>query len=670
MSIRTVKITDLHSELISHIKKKQRRLKEAAKELKRHFVGLDHIIDKIIKDIETWYVMPELLTRPVIICLWGPTGVGKTDLVRRLTKLLKFSNRYCEIEITNKGSSGYPYNNNVGAILSSNPNIQSGSPSIILLDEIQNFRTKDDHGHEILDYKFRDMWTLLSDGKLPFEADLDYIMQLLWEYEKRIKKAQTADATPPEENSKKTKTYTLKRSIQHPPSHFLDDDEGVDDDEEWSYYTLKHFKKSLRLEEPLEEIALWDDFKKKAVLTSRINDNKLLYEEEDYAKSLIFVSGNLDEAYSFAQEADEADVNADIFHDLSLKINILDIKRSLGNRFKPEQIARFGNTHVIYPSLSQKSYEVIIKRKIAEITNRIQKNHGIKVEIDESVNKLIYDNGVFPTQGVRPVFSTISEILESLMPRFLLQALIRNESLLTISYYNNIICADIKGHTVRYSYKGILDSLKIERNKNLDRKILTSVHEAAHAVVYAILFKLSPPQIVSTPASHEVEGFICTHTICGAKTMIEDKICVWLAGAEGERLVFGESNRTWGGRWDLREASSEAAKMVRQSGMDHISSWVNSEDGDEPCNTDFEGTNSFIENIIRESTVRTANILRNNLPLYTEVIDALIAQNKLSPDEFKAICKKYGVKVSIRKQKDDIYLNYNKQYDRFKKVQQ
>jgi len=31
------------------IKKKQKRLKEASKELKAHFVGIDHIIDHVVK---------------------------------------------------------------------------------------------------------------------------------------------------------------------------------------------------------------------------------------------------------------------------------------------------------------------------------------------------------------------------------------------------------------------------------------------------------------------------------------------------------------------------------------------------------------------------------------------------------------------------------------------
>src|SRR5210317_654824 len=115
---------------IADIKAKQKRLKHASKELKKHFVGIDNIIDHVIKDIETWYVMPELLTRPVIICLWGLTGTGKTDLVRRLVKLLKFHDRFCEVELVNKGSNSYSWQSSISAILTQNPKIESGTPSI------------------------------------------------------------------------------------------------------------------------------------------------------------------------------------------------------------------------------------------------------------------------------------------------------------------------------------------------------------------------------------------------------------------------------------------------------------------------------------------------------------------------------------------------------------
>ncbi|MFN8029777.1 MAG: hypothetical protein U0Q10_14425 [Dermatophilaceae bacterium] len=40
-----------------------------------------------------WFVAPELLSRPVIVNLWDMTGVGKTDLVRRLVRALDLADR-------------------------------------------------------------------------------------------------------------------------------------------------------------------------------------------------------------------------------------------------------------------------------------------------------------------------------------------------------------------------------------------------------------------------------------------------------------------------------------------------------------------------------------------------------------------------------------------------
>jgi ATP-dependent Clp protease ATP-binding subunit ClpA len=65
-----------------------------------------------------------------------------------------------------------------------------------------------------------------------------------------------------------------------------------------------------------------------------------------------------------ADQTEESDTDADIFHKHSLRINLIEIKDALKSRFKPEQIARFGNTHVIYPALSRSSYETIIRRKV------------------------------------------------------------------------------------------------------------------------------------------------------------------------------------------------------------------------------------------------------------------------------------------------------------------
>ncbi len=75
---------------IKEITERRKVLVKASKNLKKHFVGIDSIIDEVISNIEVWYLMPELLTRPVVVNLWGMTGVGKTDLIRRLVRELNY----------------------------------------------------------------------------------------------------------------------------------------------------------------------------------------------------------------------------------------------------------------------------------------------------------------------------------------------------------------------------------------------------------------------------------------------------------------------------------------------------------------------------------------------------------------------------------------------------
>src|SRR4051812_3025906 len=104
--------------LIEQISQRQKILAKSAETLKLHFVGLDHVIDKIVGSIEAWYCMPELMTRPTIVCLWGLTGIGKTDLVRRLVKSLDYTDSFVEVQLTNKGSSTNTWASTIQTLLS------------------------------------------------------------------------------------------------------------------------------------------------------------------------------------------------------------------------------------------------------------------------------------------------------------------------------------------------------------------------------------------------------------------------------------------------------------------------------------------------------------------------------------------------------------------------
>ena len=64
--------------------------------------------------------------------------------------------------------------------------LEPNEPGILLLDEIQRFRSVDEENKEIHDYKFQDVWSLLSDGKFGADGGRKRILQelmldILWE---------------------------------------------------------------------------------------------------------------------------------------------------------------------------------------------------------------------------------------------------------------------------------------------------------------------------------------------------------------------------------------------------------------------------------------------------------------------------------------------------------
>ena len=130
-----------------NLNQKKQKLEQAKINLKNYFVGIDNIIDEVIDRISAWYIMPNLITRPLIVNLWGLTGVGKTDLIRRLVKELEFADRFMEMQMSSK-AQGYEKNVYTKLMYS---DLEPGQAGILLLDEIQRFRTVDEKDGEIRD---------------------------------------------------------------------------------------------------------------------------------------------------------------------------------------------------------------------------------------------------------------------------------------------------------------------------------------------------------------------------------------------------------------------------------------------------------------------------------------------------------------------------------------
>lgn len=634
-----------YTELMARINKRREHLAKASRNLKKKFVGIDRIIDSVIANINVWYIMPELITRPTIINLWGLTGVGKTDLIRSLVKELEFSDRFLEVQLTNRGNLFY---NSIQQYLT-NSSIEYDEPGILLLDEIQRFRTIDQQGIEIYDCKFQDLWMLLSDGCFSNDASSKSgLLELLFgdsyysQYEE-----EDGDETEDQEEAKKRKERRKKQKYHR------------------SYYSATQLKKQLKLKETVEEIMMFSEAKKLSLIMSALKSSKV-YDGDSYSKLLMFVSGNLDEAYDMADQTGNADHDADVFHEFSSRINIVDIKNALSGRFKPEQISRLGNVHIIYPSLSRKSYQTIIRRKVSEMANNIKKKHGVKVTVDRSVRECIYRNGVFPAQGVRPVFSSVYSLLGTSVPTFILAAIEKKCKRVDISYADDHLIATIAGKQYKYKIECSIDKIKEENNE--DEVVLTSVHEAGHAVAYATLFGLSPTQIVSSMSSSDSRGFIGLHEIRHSKADVYNKIICMMAGKVAEEFVFGQAYATAGAIGDIRQASELASAYFRDWGMGDGNAKVTNQYSDHalPGNYDMANTNDAIEKFITKGKAGAREVINNNLDFFTATVDNLVANGEIKPEDFRKLAAKHNIAIEVVAPKESILSKYSQKLKDFK----
>lgn len=310
--------------------------------------------------------MPDLLTRPIIINLWGMTGVGKTDLVRKLVKFLDYQDRFAEAELSNSDSVGYI--NTVTKILDNN-GITDGEPAIVLFDEIQRFNTLNPDGTPVKSPRFADFWELLGDGRLS-KKNKDDLDTFLFDYLSKRK------------NNEKAR----KRG------------EEVCEDNTLSSWEAMNLRKSLGLNIELAELVEINE-DEMIELIMQAKQKKVIYEPVDHSKTLIIILGILDEAFQMAGRTSEADVDADIYHAFTQKIILVDIKNALSRKFRPEQVARFGNIHLIYNSLRKVEFEQLIEVEVAKRCRSILEKFGVTVTVSKSIEQLIYCNGVFPVQG-------------------------------------------------------------------------------------------------------------------------------------------------------------------------------------------------------------------------------------------------------------------------------
>jgi hypothetical protein len=506
--------------------------------------------------------------------------------------------------------------------------IQEGEPGILVLDEFQRFRTVDKKGDDLKVERYQDVWTLLSDGRLP------PALSALGTIERKIAGARY-DAEREEADGEEMRVGK--------PAHKFQLDA----------WDAQELKRMLKLRAPLMEIMQWPPAQIEALLLAFQQSHQDW--ETDYSKLLVFVCGNLDEMYrETASRVQDCDTDADIFHQLTRKLSLIDVKKALRERFKPEQIARLGNQHVIYPSFSRATYERLIAQLAARYVADIARSVGVQLAIGQDVLDEIYDNAVFPAQGTRPLFSSVHAILSANLVGAALWALeqaIPSETPLRVALDadKKHLCVSVQTDqdVLEHRFAVALELNKLKQRAHADFRALLAVHEAGHGLIYSLLFGRSPQEIKINIASFE--GGYNSFSSLKARTRQNclDMICVGLAGRQAEALVFGEMACTTGAEQDYKQVTEEASRYIRHYGFgERISRTDVTVDMEHHINTDIAPSNAAIEALLSEQQARTRALLAQHRQALTAIASALQTHGLILKEDMAALMAAHGVALA------------------------
>ena len=549
------------------------RLEECKKVLKEEFIGLSSIIDQVILSITPWYITPEIIQRPVIVSLWGMTGTGKSSIVRHIIEILGLTGKSLFFDCGQEG------NDNISTTISDkitdylgSDDFESGKNTaltkdlVYVFDEFQYARTIDDHGCELSRSSLRPIWSLLDDGivnLIEYRYDITYFGNYLddlisYHTDNSSFKIDNLKVTDPGDIEKIGKSslgffYFNKNTRPYECSDTINDDGSLviiqDRVLKTLYRSLDHLQHGLG-KETVEKLYQATDSLEILEILKEARPIVTSPKRLDCSSSLIFILGNLDEAFGVEKELNP-DSDADVFYDITSKVTVFDIKEALTSRFRAEQIARFGNNLIKYPTLKKCHFVEIIKRESDRLLTDFKVNFGISINLDESILDLLYSEGVYPTQGVRPLFTTIGTILTPLFSDIIInQSYIKDNVMIKLSDGYNLKSSKVQVEIIispdfTVTRDIVLDLGKLRDPGNIKTRYINSVHEIGHAVAMTYLTGELPSNIVSVSSGGG--GFCVTYISDKAREIkskedLDNEIIVALSGYVAESLVFGDDS--------------------------------------------------------------------------------------------------------------------------------
>lgn len=667
-------------------------LDSALVQLKREFVGLDDIIDQLGASVYAWYVTPEIITRPTIVSIWGMTGTGKTSVVKRLISLLylddvRISFDCGECRDNNKSISTDIMDTFGKSEESDSGDRFSGSNSLVFMfDEFQYARTINESGEEEVAPSLRPIWSILDSGIIDIN-DYNYDFSSLCDF---IDELVDASKSLPHiiikdnhiESPDDVSAFLNLMFFHYDRGPSIKTDNTEDQNKPLEVLTSRYLRTIIRRLNNKSD-ALGSRVAKELLsgeytigqLAERLEDIKKLAASSrklDCSKSLVFILGNLDEAYKDSSDI-SPDIDADLFYDITSRVTTTDIKEALKERYRPEQIGRLGNNIIKYPTLSKDSFKKIIDLEIGRILDRFSEVDKIKVVFEQSMKDLLYSESVYPTQGVRPVLSSIDTLITPYLSK-VVEHKGRSKSV-SIGVVGGVRDFRLPSVDIRLKFdkaEEVIVEQKLELGKercpeNRKKRFICAVHEIGHAVMYSWCKGEVPDNIVSVSTDHG--GFCSTYDRRFAGEIdcrrdVLDEVRISLGGYQAERVIYNNPDM-WllGSGSDIRSLWKELSGAVMDCGFDlplplshrdveQNGSISNGLDCKDVMVTNKSTGDGRILELIKEGMDYVWSVLSNEKELIKKAAIRLGEQGSMSGQEFSDFIRQYGNKLTPDKMKE------------------
>ena len=281
--------------------------------------------------------------------------------------------------------------------------------------------------------------------------------------------------------------------------------------------------------------------------------------------------------------------------------------------------------------------------ELEKLAQKFIEKFNLNLRFDKSINDIIYSEGVYPTQGVRPLFTTIHQILKSKLSMFLSEIFIQNikvdnlffsakGKILTCFYYN-------KEKLVHQKDVEIVTNLEdVRQNKKNDIQAITAVHESGHAVLSAVLLKTIPEVIFSITSDSNSDGFVYSNFAWNyvSKKELIPRVATILGGFVAEELIFGKENITSGAESDIEKATEFLSRMYKRSGMGNIPITYSIPD-DNDTHHEYKEVENEVKNAILEAKELAKITLKKEKKMLLALSDYLSDNRLLRKQKIKNI---------------------------------